>query len=1480
MYNLTTTIEANFRDRINPKSKSNDFIVRVPPRVLKKGTQIEMNGAIVKEVSANNDNVIELSNQNVSKTQTYTSSWSSLEMRYYINNNGYNSIVFPFIQANKTTLEEFTDVDGNTLWEDFTAYPNNNSYSQPNTLGNLPINYISGPDVDTTIRRDYNFANSGIYELKSDVPFLKFDGSIENIGGTFGNWPNQTYFDMYNELGNGNVYNLNNLIGATGIRSALKKNSPDGTKYTYIRPGYLGPVTYDTSEESGILDMSIYTRNIEIDLKNDLMESPDELALLINEKLQGARFNADDNNIKISSKFRQWSTDYIQYVENDDQLYPPNSDKEVPNISSDTQINIPANFQNEQQHKIFGESFFVKDAEKWIYGNSYFKSNKKFTKLNDGTYQIVKGINPIIMRPFLNDFNTIYRNASDALILPIIEYPATLAMSILTTSEIYEPFEFDNVIPLEWIFQGDIPPILFDRPDSFLRFYINGVIGNKFIYGLTWYNVLEQQHFICEYNDINGNLGMNIYNASFIAGEFTQLSTEIIFTIDLEINKVLNKTELELKYDGKNYIIKNFRLDQITSVPLTLADDTTYNGLPFYEMEGTDGGGQYANLNQDLDAIVDEYLCIPDKFVIPMNINVYSGLNDLSIVLDRVRDYLKNNEIYDGIETDPILMNEDSLNWYCELDVGMADDFNNAYSNWLSSRGENSNKDRDTTDYTIYDEQQNYSIYPQFYPNMMSNEQYDIKIPGTNGYNFRRPLTIYPISRYAKMGKNYTTQTNYLRVYSRFSNEIIDNITGSNVDMDTEEGPGRLYQRLHPLISVYNKDNIIYNYCQKNNIPLVGVQYYGSTVMSYGFINYKPTFGGDGQARVDYKNLTGNYRQCFRICTGCNIGFDPASTTNPYMSAMNRDQSVRTNGNYISQEIYGARSSATINDEIGTYSFGTYDNPVYSPLISDYINNIWIGGSPQIQFDKSRMIIKNMFIPRKFNANDALPGDPNVGALICYFNDPTMFFSMLNCTIGSVPDFGAIVGQVSTRGQDGFYQTIRNKGLVDSLSGVGIQNIYTRNELSTNTLPGQDGVYLCKINIDNTTENFEGSLFNLFGFSLRQFKPYFGRSYNRYSRHTYNSTKSDKYDGLNFFTLNSLVNQNNSQNINIFGPNFLVTDPNPLPVPYYPQSINAQPELFNSYVGFQAMNIQVITDELRSEDLPQKLQQSFYKITTNLPFGNNYITDNNNLSCASYFYRQYKNANFYYTYANSNTITLTQDYLLTSVRTKILNENNRPAEHLGGACSVFYKIIEPQTLSELSEDDIKILEDPKKQNQGLQFNDPITDLQSEELNSINEQLIRNASSTVFTDDIYSQGIINENPEILVNMPKTLSEEVLTDIMPTKMQDFFQTKLNPILISRVIEEEKKPRGRGRPKKSRDTKERVSTSLIDFTEGEPAAAVRTTFTMQEKIKLAEESIPSILKRFESIGVKPTDEEVINVLNVRREARERMRMESPDE
>ena len=134
-YNETTIIEANYKDRINLDSKSNDFIVRVPPRIVKKGSVIELQGAIVQEISANNDSIVELSNMNVSKQDTHTSSWTSVEVRYFINNNGYNSVVHPMIQTNYSEIAQYTDPDGNVLWQKQQRWANNTSYTQPNILG-------------------------------------------------------------------------------------------------------------------------------------------------------------------------------------------------------------------------------------------------------------------------------------------------------------------------------------------------------------------------------------------------------------------------------------------------------------------------------------------------------------------------------------------------------------------------------------------------------------------------------------------------------------------------------------------------------------------------------------------------------------------------------------------------------------------------------------------------------------------------------------------------------------------------------------------------------------------------------------------------------------------------------------------------------------------------------------------------------------------------------------------------------------------------------------------------------------------------------------------------------------------------------------------------------------------------------------------------------------------------------------------------
>lgn len=1385
-YLETSIIEANYNNRINDESNSNNFSVKVPPRIIKKGSSISISGAIVKEISANNDSIIELSNLNISDKNQYTSSWASLELRYYMNNNGLNSVVFPLIQTNYSLRQAFKYNGHDTTWAERELFPTSSVHVHRMEEYGLGINEISGPGIITSERKDYTFGGSGTYIPHTEVRFMRFFEDIINIDGSIGYWSSKQGdlnadkpYDPYNELGNGQIYNYHCLEGVVGIRSALKKNRPDGSKFTYIKPGYKGPGHVDSSEQTGIKDIEIYTRNIELDLSKDLMESADEITLKINQKLRGLNVNKKDNLVEVKGKFRQWSTDYIREQDTENlvnSLYPPNSDKTIFDISSDTLINISANWQNKQYHQIFGESFFVKDAERWVYGQSLFKMNNRMTFDNaTNNYVHVRGIDPTEYQAEIPDFNSIYRNTASGSTERCQEYPAMIGVSIRTSEGILTPFAYDEhgVDSVEWMFLDGIPDVLVHGTTNLMRFRFLNDNGSQVnahmngpIYCAQWISTanVHNQYFICEQVDEQGRYLLVFYPAENNGGVFTKTSNDRVFHIEIN-HSIIGLDQIPLyEYSQKS----NFKLlcfaggDPLDPRAMAYAP-RTHNGLPYYTLLNSNGGGQYCNNHQDDDAFVDEYLCLSDRFVIPTNTKITEGIHDYSNVLDRVRNFFRNNETYCGTETDPVLMEKDVLNWYVDLDVGMASDFNNAYSNWLSSRGE---PGHDTTDYTIYGNEQNFSIYPRFYPNMMSNKQYDLDIPGTNGYNFRRPLTIYPISRYARMGCRYQNTENYIRVYSRFSNNILQHITATNEHMNCDFYSGSPAMRLHPMITFDRDNKIINGYCEKNNISVVGVKYADNVTVCLGFIHFRESGGRNFTHGMDYSlpPQDVNFRTCFRICSGCNIGFDPASTTNPYMNAVNRDQTVATNGDYFVCEFYGTRSTTDLqtNLEVGTYSYGAKETPIYSPRVEDYINNVWIGAvNPQIQYNNGRMSFSNLYTPRRFNSNDALPGDPNIGNIICAINDPTMFFSNLNCTIGTVPTKGPNDGHgpapsnhnISPRGQPGFFQVIKNIGLCDSLSGVGIENIYVRNEVSKGTQPGDDGVYLCSIDINNKTTNYKGSLFDLLGFDLRQLKPYFGRSYNRFSTTTYNKTDGNRYNGLNFFTLNSYFDQTNCQLLNIFGPNFNSVDPTSdpkAPTVYYPASIRSQSEFLNSYVGFQPINIQVSSDQLRAERLAAKLQQAFYKIVCDLPSGS-YITNNNALNCISYFYRQYKNSNFYFVYSTGREITLTEDFLLTSINTRILNENNRPAEHLGDNVTVFYKISEQKQLNQFNQDDLKsyqtAITKPTQLSQasGKPYIPKMTQFQNLQKRAI---AIRKNSKGANPDGNYDEEIVNENGQVL------------------------------------------------------------------------------------------------------------------------------------
>ncbi len=434
------------------------------------------------------------------------------------------------------------------------------------------------------------------------------------------------------------------------------------------------------------------------------------------------------------------------------------------------------------------------------------------------------------------------RNASVGDIAKSKDFPSNISFFIYNNFYIFEDFSYEDSI--QWNFTtSEIPsdlPVPNNYPDNGynnLLFFTNNpdtslirTHNYEICYGLKWETEVNGNPvntiYVVKQGDKNGNLILEIYPGHIVNQRFEQNGNERLFYIDCDANNCFNKQTLNF-YDKNDivYNITNNNINTGAAINLVFSSGSTGIGLPYYNIVGNTGGGQYCNDGQNTDPIVNEYLCIPKYFVIPMNIICYNGPDKtyLNSTLDRIKNFFRNNETYEGTETDPLKIEADVENWFIDLDVGFADDFNNAYSNYLSSKGK-AHSSNDTIDYTIYDEQQNFSVYPKYYPNMMSNKQYDIAEPGTNGYNFRRQLKIYPIFRYTRMGTNgYETNQNYIKVFSRFSQNIINSVTGTNVHMNCNFNLGQKASRLHPAIKIRNKDKYIYEYCQNNNNQLVGI---------------------------------------------------------------------------------------------------------------------------------------------------------------------------------------------------------------------------------------------------------------------------------------------------------------------------------------------------------------------------------------------------------------------------------------------------------------------------------------------------------------------------------------------------------------------------------------------------------------------------------------------------------------------------------
>ncbi len=1322
-YNRTIIVEANSKNRVISTMKSNDFVVQTPQVSIPRGSQIELDGCVVEEVSAGNNNIIELSNFNVSEQQKYVSSYQLLEIRYYINNSAMNTICQPCIQNNYVNVI----ADGRTPseWGDKEYFPYETTYAIPYHGMSVPIDLISGPTpcMYNTVAPTQNvgnytqwFNNNRHTIAYANPTFVRWNPT-GGTGGT-GDWINFGNFNIVpNPTPADYSQNSGGFKGIVGIKSALKKRSPDSKKFTYMQPGYGGPHVMDESDYNGTYpELKIYTNFVEIDLQNDLLETPDELAILVNNKLQGSNLNEPNNLKKVMSHTRQWSTDFSDGSVGSD-LYPAGSLKEITSITSNTLINIPANFQNSETSTVYGEGFFTQNSDRWSSGNTFLKLTNYRLPPNVAGGAHVEGSTPYTYTQYIPAADQIMFNTTlDPNMLNHFTklFPTTPAFCMDHNLNWITPF-YTNEGCVGQFIGGSAPPgwsyvgitgFSVDNPDgtsvrvsdpdvSFYLMHGTGVVPTP---------GTSIQFRTCKFDSIEGKTIMKCFPAINNGNKIipTGQPADFYFHFGREIQgkDIINLIAYQ---DQLSYPIEfAFQVGGGAAGPFRQRTGAIHNGLPYYAITGSTGGGRLANdpvfvnVNgqQIGSAEVDEYLCIPDGYLIPTNINCRGEYTTAS--LKRIADFFRANERYAGSKTTYMEQQNDKENWYVDLDVGFADDFNNAMSNWVSCKTKDFPSAGDFTDFTIYDEQQNYSMILPYYSNITSKAQYTggANNPvdrGNIGFNFRNPLTIYPISRYANMGCNYKSNENYIRVYSRFFPTLRNKATLTNQYMNVDfqyTGFGQRRKISHPSIDFDFNDNIM-DGAQRYDIAICQCNLADNTP-TYGFINFKATFKGNGQENVYYDfddmSANNNWRQCFRILSFCPIGFDPASTTNPFCNSMNIEQTNTVNPQLEAKDFFSIRKVGQTSNQPQELEQPSYsDNIVYSCRVEDYLNSIYIGAvAPTLQFNNSRMELTNMFTPRQYNAYDANgSGDPNIGLKVCFFNDPTPFFPMLNNTLGSVPDEGPPPASTHPLHDavdlPGDFQQVRNTGINDSLSGIGIENLYVREEKTKGNRPGDLGIHKCRIIGTDETFHYDGCLFNLFGFSLRQFKPYYGVSYERYSQSNYNSIDSTRYDGLNFFTVNAFVNQSNMQNLSIFGPNYLSSLPAASTSQPNPPTIGGQPFYSLGYVGYQPSTIQVDTDRLRGETLPAKLQNAFYMIYTNLP-NSRYITNNGEMNIIGYFYRQYKSGNFYFSYPTSYTKTITKEFDLTNIRVSILNSNGRPAEHIGSKVSCFFKITIPSIL--------------------------------------------------------------------------------------------------------------------------------------------------------------------------------------------------------
>lgn len=1213
-YQKQITIEASSNNRSS--GENNIFSVNIPNLNIPRGAKINVSGSIIEELGAANSSIIELQNTNISKNENYISSFQGITINYYINNNGYQSVGMPLVYVNGYKVSA-----GDTVYNlDVGSIKHNGHLS-------LIKSYLGTPAQ--ALNADYTGYDKNFLEFENDLGFANRDNRPPPSGPNF----------------------LGDIIASpANVGCAHTSVGPDGSKYILVDPTFSGP--------SSETDCIALKKNIAIDLKDTLLETPDEISYRINTILQQSTTGNESNLAPIKTLPESYGDNTA------DQDF-----KKVFNFSGNTLINIPANGQipaeiavDGKYSKVIYSNMAVKNIKKWEGGMAWLQTTDDNTDLNMWDF-----IDSGIMR------------GNDAHIDKLNLYPAILGASFNAEKPFYDFFpEYNGVNTrityrantgvagnLQYYFlelfndntdDGDLPfsfiHLVSLRRGNTTTFYLGRIIDaptSSTLIGLELYETNNEAPPNAQ------TLKQPLSSFGFIhfptdANAFNNFKLEIYETGTSNTKNIINFNN-DTRDQAGNLIVIN----------PTYLDDIIYNGLPYITCGDSNSGGRLANHMEDETDYTNksnDYTAIPDGYAIPFNIKNNSANRE------KIKKYLQMNEFYIGTETEIDKMQADNANWICQLDLG----FNDTHLSTMAIYpfiGVNDNETRG-----FRDSNANFSFFGPYYPNIIShfnnNNHSDDYVINNKFF----PYQIYPLNSASHYGSSAFSTRHNIFVYSRYHQSIYDKIKMTNLSLsdgdlilnplsnanDTSNGQvlefatryvsaGHQISILSDLKQTFIDENIIIGETSFN-----GVFGLGRDVIF--LVNANNTAQGGGDA-VDYTLRLDNnasYRTCGRICFGLNAGFDPSPLIpgSEFLIPMNKQQGNNSNTDVSQWNVVNFTAPGA-------------SVPTYSSYIEDYINNVFVGTTNmQLNWNGDRFEFVNLHTPRLFNASDSKATGINVGQQVAFFNEKGMPFSKLRYL---KDDEAPNLLQVE----------YFNPNIADSLSGIGIIGLFSKNQFENINLETLEGALICGFNEDFTqTQNYEGALFSRLGFKLKQFLFPFGSQDKRINLFFQDNTGDNRDNYCNFFTTEGFLNQSISQLISIYGPNFPDDD----------QTINLRglPQYFNGYVGLQTFALNVESFKIRALNLPNRLINSYYQIITNLPT-TTYISRNNMLNVSSYCFKQYKTGNFFFSYASDQQATATEDFVLSTIHTEIRNNQGVLAPNLGKNNTVFYKITYPQNLN-------------------------------------------------------------------------------------------------------------------------------------------------------------------------------------------------------